>query len=131
MLPAICYGLLVVAWGIDLVTPQLFVAAILLNGPIALSSLALRPQLTVRLIVLAELANMVAGYVNGVQAAHHWDAIALGDRGLLAASFLLVPAFLRCVHRKMRAAQARPTNAVAKSHTSVRYGMQWNTCAPA
>jgi len=85
-----CYALLAVAWIIDLVTPQLFVAAILLNGPIALSSLALRPALTVRLMVLAEIANVVAGYVNGVQAGHHWDTIAIGDRILSAASFLLV-----------------------------------------
>jgi signal transduction histidine kinase len=90
VLPAICYGLLIVAWVIDLITPQLFVAAILLNGPIALSSLALNPKLTRNLIVLAEIANVVAGYTNGLQAGRHWDPIAIGDRVLLAASFLLV-----------------------------------------
>ena len=87
---ALCYLLLAIAWVIDLFTPQLFVAAILLNGPIALSALALRPSLTVRLMVLAEVANVAAGYVNGVQAGHHWDTIAVGDRLLSAASFLLV-----------------------------------------
>lgn len=87
---ALCYGLLVLAFGIDLVTPQLFVAAILLNGPIALSSLALQPRLTVRLVVLAEIANVIAAYVNGVSAGHHWDAIAIGDRILSSASFLVV-----------------------------------------
>jgi signal transduction histidine kinase len=86
----LCYGLLVLAWVIDLVTPQLFVAAILLNGPIALSTLVLRPQLTIRLIVLAEVANIVAGYVNGVHDGYRWDTIALGDRALSAASFVLV-----------------------------------------
>ncbi len=85
---ALCYALLVIAWVIDLVTPQLFVVAILFNGPIALSSIALRPALTIRLVILAELANLVAGYVNGVQAGHHWNAIAIGDRLLLAASFV-------------------------------------------
>lgn len=90
MIPAACYVLILVAWAIDLVTPQLFVAAILLNGPIALSSLALRPRLTAQLMVFAEIANVIAGYVNGVQAGNHWDAIALGDRALSAASFLLV-----------------------------------------
>jgi signal transduction histidine kinase len=85
-----CYGLLVVAWAIDLVTPQLFIAAILLNGPIALSSLALQRTLTTRLVVLAEIANAVAAYVNGVQAGNHWDGIAMGDRLLAAASFVLV-----------------------------------------
>ncbi|HVA33327.1 MAG TPA: GAF domain-containing sensor histidine kinase [Candidatus Baltobacteraceae bacterium] len=90
MLPLLCYGLLAAAWALDLVTPQLFVAAILLNAPIALSSLALRRELTTRLVVLAEIANAVTGYVNGAQAGYHWDAIALADRVLLAASFLLV-----------------------------------------
>jgi len=87
---ALCYALLIIAWVIDLVTPQLFIAAILLNGPIALSSLALRPSLTIRLVVLAEIANLVAGYVNGVQSGHQWNAIAVGDRLLLAASFIVV-----------------------------------------
>jgi signal transduction histidine kinase len=86
----LCYGLLLAAWIVDLVTPQLFIAAILLNGPIALSSLALQSRLTTNLVIAAEIANVVAGYVNGVQAGHHWDGIAIGDRLLLAASFVLV-----------------------------------------
>ncbi|MGZ3505381.1 MAG: sensor histidine kinase [Vulcanimicrobiaceae bacterium] len=86
----LCYGLIFVAWIVDLLTPQLFVAAILLNGPIALSGLALRPQLTVGLVVLAQIANIVAGYVNGLHDAAHWQPIAIGDRILSAASFLLV-----------------------------------------
>ncbi len=86
----VCYGLLVLAWIVDLVTPQLFIAAILLNGPIALSSLTLQSRLTINLIVAAEIANLVAGYVNGVQSHFHWSGIAVGDRLLLAASFVLV-----------------------------------------
>lgn len=86
----LCYGLLIAAWVVDLLTPQLFIAAIVLNGPIALSSLALRSRLTTNLVVAAEVANAVAGYVNGVQAGHHWDAVAIGNRLLLAASFVLV-----------------------------------------
>jgi signal transduction histidine kinase len=88
MMAALCYALLAIAWVIDLVTPQMFIAAILFNGPIALSSIALRPSLTIRLVILAEIANLIAGYVNGVQAGHHWDGIAIGDRLLLAASFV-------------------------------------------
>jgi signal transduction histidine kinase len=87
---ALCYALLLIAWVIDLVTPQLFIAAILFNGPIALSSLALRRSLTIRLVVLAEIANVIAGYVNGVQAGYHWDALAIGNRLLLALSFVIV-----------------------------------------
>ena len=79
----LCYGLLVAAWIVDLLTPQLFIAAILLNGPIALSSLALQSRLTTNWSIAAEIANAVAGYVNGVQAGHHWDGVAIGDRLLL------------------------------------------------
>jgi signal transduction histidine kinase len=86
----LCYGLLALAWIIDLVTPQLLIAAILFNGPIALSSLALRSRLTTNLVIAAEIANVVAGYVNGVQSGYRWDGIAVGDRLLLAASFVLV-----------------------------------------
>jgi signal transduction histidine kinase len=86
----LCYGLLVAVAILDFLTPQLFIAAILFNGPIALSSLALRSRLTMNLVVVAEVANAFAGYVNGVYAGHHWDAIAIGDRLLLAASFILV-----------------------------------------
>jgi signal transduction histidine kinase len=90
VLPLLCYGLVAAVWVLDLVTPQLLVAAILFNGPIALSSTALRSALTARLVILAEIANAVSGYVNGVQSGYRWDVIALGDRLLLAASFVLV-----------------------------------------
>jgi len=90
VLPALCYAILFAVFVLDLFTPQLFVAAILSNVPIALSSLALRGRLTIGLIVAAEAANAVAGYVNGIQAGGRFDAIAVGDRVLLAASFLLV-----------------------------------------
>jgi signal transduction histidine kinase len=86
----LCYGLLIIAWIVDLLTPQLFIAAILFNGPIALSSLALQRRLTTNLVIAAEIANAITGYVNGVQAGRHWDTIAIGDRFLLAASFVLV-----------------------------------------
>jgi len=86
----LCYGLLVAAWIVDLLTPQLFIAAILFNGPIALSSLALQSRLTTNLVVVAEIFNAVAGYVNGVQAGYQWSTVAIGDRFLLAASFVLV-----------------------------------------
>lgn len=88
--PYLCYALAIAAWVIDLFTPQPFVAAILLNGPIALSSIALNSRLTMSLVIVAQIANAVAGYVNGVQAGYHWDGVAIGDRLLLAASFVLV-----------------------------------------
>src|SRR5580704_26174 len=71
-LPYLCYALLAAAWIVDLYTPQLFVAAILLNGPIALSSIALNSRLTTGLVVAAQIANLIAGYSNGVAAGYHW-----------------------------------------------------------
>lgn len=88
----LCYALLVAAWVVDLFTPQRFVAAILLNGPIALSSLALNRRLTTGLVVAAQIANAAACYVNGVQDHGQWDAIAVGDRILAGLSFILVGA---------------------------------------
>lgn len=90
LISILCYALIIVAWIVDLLTPQLFVAAILYNGPIALSGLALSTRLTTALVVFAQIANIVAGYVNGMQSHGHWDPIALGDRVLSAASYLLV-----------------------------------------
>ncbi len=90
LVPLLCYILIVAAWIVDLLTPQLFVAAILYNGPIALSGLALNTRLTMALVIVAQVANIVAGYVNGLQSHSHWDPIAIGDRILSAASFLLV-----------------------------------------
>jgi signal transduction histidine kinase len=81
---------LLAAFAIDLVTPQLFITAILLNVPIALSSLALDRRFTEGLIVAAVLADALAGYANGVTAGYHWDSIAIGDRILAGMSFLLV-----------------------------------------
>lgn len=85
-----CVVLLVVAWILDLLTPQLFVAAILLNGPIAISSLALDSRFTQLLVGLALLCDVSAGYANGLHDGHHWDVIAIGDRIISALSFLLV-----------------------------------------
>ncbi|HMD01754.1 MAG TPA: GAF domain-containing protein, partial [Candidatus Baltobacteraceae bacterium] len=85
-----CLVLLAAAWALDLLTPQLLVVSILLNGPIALSSLTLDPRFTRLLVVLALAANAAAGYVNGLSEGGHWDAIAIGDRIISGFSFLLV-----------------------------------------
>jgi signal transduction histidine kinase len=88
----LCYGLLVAAFIVDLLTPQLFIASILFNGPIALSSLALQRRLTMGLVVAAEIANVVAASINGILTGHHWYPVAIADRVLVAASFILVGA---------------------------------------
>jgi len=88
--PAVCILALLAAFVIDLITPQLFVAAILLDIPIVLSSLGGSRNFRLWLIVAALTANVVAGYVNGVQDHDHWDAVGIGDRILSALSIVLV-----------------------------------------
>jgi len=82
--------MLVAVWIVDLLTPQLFVVAILLDGPIALSSLTLDFRFTRLLVVMAITANISAGYLNGLADHGHWDAIAAANRVIAGLSFLLV-----------------------------------------
>lgn len=89
-LVAACVSSLVAAFGIDLVTPQLFVAAILLDVPIVLASLGGDRRFTYALVGAALVANVVAGYFNGLRDGAHWDAVGLADRGLAALSIVLV-----------------------------------------
>lgn len=88
--PVACVLLLLAAFAVDLLTPQLFVAAILLDVPIVLSSLGGSARFRMTLVVAALACDVVAGYVNGLQAGHHWDAIGVGDRLLAALSIVLV-----------------------------------------
>ena len=97
-LPVVCVLALLAAFGIDLVTPQLFVAAILLDVPIVLSTYAGSRRLTGSLIVAALVANVVAGYVNGVQAGYMWEPIGLADRFLSALSIVMVGGLGLAVH---------------------------------
>ncbi len=121
----LCYALILIAWIIDLFTPQLFIAAILLNGPIALSGLALSTRLTAALVIFAQIANIVAGYVNGVQAHNHWDTIALGDRLLLAASFLLVGYLTSRAQEYAREAGSATERArIASEEKALRRGLE-------
>jgi signal transduction histidine kinase len=83
-------ALLLVAWGIDLATPQLFVTAILLNAPVALSGLAFDRRFTIGLVLAALVATATAGWYNGFVEGYHWDIIGIGDRVLSALSILLV-----------------------------------------
>lgn len=89
-IPAACVALMLGAFGVDLATPQLLVAAILFDVPIVLSSFTGDRRFTMWLVALALVADVVAGYVNGVQDHYHWDAIGIGDRFLSAVSILLV-----------------------------------------
>ncbi len=125
MIPLLCYALLLAAWVIDLLTPQLFVAAVLLNGPIALSTLALRPRLTIGLTIAAEAANAIAGYVNGVQDGYHWSPIALGDRVLSGLSFLLVGVLtMRAQDAARRAGEATERGRQIAHERALRHAME-------
>ncbi len=117
----ICYALIAVTFAADALTPELFVVAILLNGPIALSGIALRPRLTVALVVLAEISNVVAGYINSAQAGHHWQPVAIGDRALTAASFVLVGYLtMRAVELARRSGIARERERRAETEVRLR-----------
>jgi signal transduction histidine kinase len=98
-----CCVLLAGAWVLDLLTPQLFIAAIFLNVPIALSSLALDVRFTRRLIVLALAACVAAGYVNA-QTEHQWNMIAVADRVVSGFSFFLVGTLSIAAQRSARRA---------------------------
>jgi signal transduction histidine kinase len=102
-IPLACAILLIAAFAIDMLTPQLFVAAILLNAPIALTSFAFDRKLTGRIVVAALLANLAAGWYNGYRD-HHWDPIAIEDRVLAALSCVLVGALSVGTQRAARGA---------------------------
>ena len=90
MVPAVCIIAMVAAFVIDLLTPQLFVTAILLDAPIVLSSLTRSSRFTNALVAAALVLNLVAGYFNGVSEHYHWDPLGVGDRVLAALSIVFV-----------------------------------------
>src|SRR5450755_2858837 len=90
LVPAVCIIAMVAAFVIDLLTPQLFVTAILLDAPIVLSSLTRSSRFTNLLVAAALVLNLVAGYFNGVSEHYHWDPLGIGDRVLAALSIVFV-----------------------------------------
>jgi signal transduction histidine kinase len=88
--PVVCVLSLLGAFVVDLLTPQLFVAAILLDVPIVLSSLGGSAGFRIGLIAAALVCDVIAGYANGVHAGYHWDAVGIGDRVLAALSIVFV-----------------------------------------
>ncbi len=88
--PAVCIVALIAAFVIDLLTPQLFVSAILLDAPIVLSSLTRSSRFTNALVVAALAANVAAGYANAAAEHFHWASEAIGDRILAGLSIIFV-----------------------------------------
>jgi signal transduction histidine kinase len=99
LLAALCIAGLLGAFTIDLLTPQLFIAAILLDVPIVLSAFAGNRRMTSTLVIAGLIANIVAGYINGVQAGGVWDPVAIGNRALAALSIILVGWLGLALHR--------------------------------
>ncbi|WP_424949671.1 sensor histidine kinase [Deinococcus sp.] len=73
---------------LDALTPNRLVFGILFAAPIALSGLAGRRNVTRLMIVLALVANLLAGIINGLQGG--WSAYDLANRFLSLLSALLV-----------------------------------------
>ena len=90
LVPVVCVLSLLGAFVVDLLTPQLFVAAILLDVPIVLSSLGSSAGFRIGLIAAALVCDVIAGYANGVHAGFHWDAVGIGDRVLAGLSIVFV-----------------------------------------
>jgi signal transduction histidine kinase len=88
--PVVCVLALLGAFVVDLFTPQLFVAAILLDVPIVLSSLGGSARFRIILVITALACDVIAGYVNGAHAGYRWNAVGIGDRMLAALSIVLV-----------------------------------------
>jgi signal transduction histidine kinase len=88
--PVVCVLSLLAAFVVDLLTPQLFVAAILLDVPIVLSSLGGGAGFRIGLIAAALVCDVLAGYANGVHSGYHWDAVGIGDRILAGLSIVFV-----------------------------------------
>ncbi|HLN47122.1 MAG TPA: HAMP domain-containing sensor histidine kinase [Magnetospirillaceae bacterium] len=88
-IPYVCYALVLAAWLIDMFTPQLFVAAILFDAPVALTALALNRRFTWTTVAICLVFNGVAGWYNGFHEGHY-DSIATLDRVLAALSTVLV-----------------------------------------
>ncbi len=118
-------ALLLVAFAIDMATPQALVAAILLTIPVALSSLVLDRRITNVVIVVALVANVVAGYFNGVREGNHWDAIAIANRTLAGFSILLV-GWLGIVaqSRALRSGQVAEQTLQAEREQALRRSME-------
>ncbi len=90
LVPTVCIAALIGAFVIDLLTPQYFVTAILLDVPIVLSSLSRSSRFTYALVFVALAGDAMAGYYNGASQHFRWDPHAVGDRALAGLSIVMV-----------------------------------------
>lgn len=122
--------MLAAIWALDLASPQLFVVAILLTAPVALSGIALRPRFTLGLLGMALVADGSAGWYN----AYHdgrWQALAVGDRLLAAFAILLVGALTVSVQRAaLHAALLAERNTRSEAIRDVIYAVSHDLRTP-
>lgn len=127
----LCIALLLGAWGLDIVSPQLFVVAILLSVPIALSSVALDRRFTFILVVLALAADFSAGWYNAYQDHYRWDPIALGDRLLAGLSIVLVGLLsMRAQQEALHAGELSERHARAEVLRDIIYALSHDLRTP-
>ena len=122
--------MLAAIWALDLASPQLFVVAILLTAPVALSGIALQPRFTLGLLAIALAADASAGWYN----AYHdgrWQALAVGDRLLAAFAIVLVGALTVSVQRAaLRAAALAERNTRSEAIRDVIYAVSHDLRTP-
>lgn len=125
LVPAVCIVAMIFAFAIDLLTPQLFVTAILLDAPIVLSSLTRSSRFTSALVVAALAANIVAGYINGLTEHRHWDPLGIGDRILAGLSIVFVGYLSTAVQQTaQRAGRLEAQQARARRETQLGAAME-------
>ena len=132
-------ALLLGAWIVDMFTPESLVAAILLAVPVALSSLFLEKRFTAWVVVAAIIADIVAGWYNGLHQGDHWTAIAIANRALAAFSIILVgvlgsiaqTAALRSGRLAARQKQAERAEAIRHAFERIRSSLNVDLVARA
>ncbi|MDQ2858582.1 MAG: HAMP domain-containing histidine kinase [Candidatus Eremiobacteraeota bacterium] len=88
--PVVCIAALSAAFVTDVLTPQILIAAILLDVPIVLSSMRDDRRFTYAMVLAALCANVIAGYVNGMHDNYQWNAIALLNRAFAGLTIVVV-----------------------------------------
>jgi len=132
-------ALLLGAWIVDMFTPESLVAAILLAVPVALSSLFLEKRFTGWVVVAAIIADILAGWYNGLHQGGHYTAIAIANRALAAFSIVLVgvlgsiaqTAALRSGRLAARQKQAERAEAIRHAFERIRSSLNVDLVARA
>ncbi|GAB5602308.1 hypothetical protein FJNA_08330 [Thermus sp. FJN-A] len=110
--------LLLLAFLLDVATPQALVAAILFGVPIALSGMAFSPGFTWATVALALLGNLVAGLLNA-RAEGDLSLLSVANRALAGLSMALV-GYLTLALLQRAEAQGRAEHALRRAEALAR-----------